>query len=279
MDIYEELVQLRREGRRGALATIITTKGSIPSFASAKMLIRDDGSLVGTIGGGCVEAEIITGARKVMEQEKPEIFEFNLTNNPNFDTGLICGGTLEVFVEPVLSDPQLYIFGGGHIGLQTYKIAQMAGFQVVVADDRAAFANRERFPEAKEVYTDDWGKILASLAPSDSSFILIATRGHREDMRVLQWAVDTKARYIGMIGSRRKVITTCKELQKLGTPASKFDRLHAPVGFDIGATTPEEIAIAVLAEMIAVRRKSEAAVPHMRYPKLATDDSLMKSAS
>lgn len=143
----------------------------------------------------------------------------------------------------------------------------------------ASAATAVRTDVAPMKYADDWGKILASITPGDSSFILIATRGHREDMRVLQWAVETKARYIGMIGSRRKVITTCKELQKLGTEASKFDRLHAPVGFDIGATTPEEIAIAVMAEMIAVRRKSEAAVPHMRYPKLATDNVPMKATS
>ncbi|MDR3439964.1 XdhC/CoxI family protein [Telmatospirillum sp.] len=277
MDIYEEVVRLRREGRRGALATIITTSGSIPSYSSAKMLVRDDGSIVGTIGGGCVEAEIITGARKVMELEKPETFEFSLNKNPSFDTGLVCGGTLEVFVEPILGDPTLYIFGAGHVGLSTYKVAQMVGFQVVIVDDRASFANQERFPEAREVYADDWDKVLASLNPPDTSFILVVTRGHREDMHVLQWAVDTKARYIGMIGSKRKVITVCKELQKIGVPASKFDRVHAPVGFDIGATTPEEIAVAVTAEMIAVRRQSQAALPHMRRLKLVETDEPAKS--
>ncbi|PKU24910.1 XdhC family protein [Telmatospirillum siberiense] len=279
MDIYEELVRLRREGRRGALATIITTTGSIPSYSSAKMLVRDDGSVVGTIGGGCVEAEVITGARKVMEQEKPETFEFNLNKNPSFDTGLVCGGSLEVFVEPILGDPTLYIFGAGHVGLNVYKVAQMAGFQVVVIDDRVSFANRERFPEAQEVYADDWDKVMASLNPPDTSFILVVTRGHREDMHVLQWAVDTKARYIGMIGSKRKVITVCKELQKLGVPASKFDRVHAPVGFDIGATTPEEISVAVAAEMIAVRRHSQSALPYMRRLQLVSDEVQEKSAS
>jgi xanthine dehydrogenase accessory factor len=279
MDIYEEIVRLRHEGRSGALATIIATSGSIPSHASAKMLVRDDGSIVGTIGGGCVEAEIITSARKVIEQEKPETFEFNLTKNPSFDTGLICGGTLEVFVEPILSEPLVYLFGAGHVGYHTYRIAQTVGFKTIVVDDRVSFANRDRFPEAEEVYAEDWDKVLAQLSPPENSFILIATRGHREDMRVLQWAVDSKARYVGMIGSRRKVITMCKELQKLGVPSCKFDRLHAPVGLDIGATTPEEIAVAVVAEMIAVRRRSDAALPHMRYPMLVADENVVKSAS
>lgn len=272
MDVYEEVVRLRREGRRGALATIITTTGSIPSYASAKMLVRDDGTVVGTIGGGCVEAEVITGARKVMEMERPETFEFNLNKNPTFDTGLVCGGSLEVFVEPILGDPTLYIFGAGHVGLSTSKIARMAGFKVVVIDDRSAFANPDRFPEADEVIAEDWAKVMASLDPPDTSFILIVTRGHREDMRVLQWAVGTRARYVGMIGSKRKVLTVCKELQKEGMPAASFERVHAPVGFDIGATTPEEIAIAVVAEMIAVRRRSASALPYMRRLQIVSGD-------
>jgi xanthine dehydrogenase accessory factor len=272
MDVYEELVRLRREGRCAALATIITTQGSIPSFASAKMLVRDDGSVVGTIGGGCVEAQVITAARKVIEQEKPETLEFNLHNNPTFDTGLVCGGTLEVFLEPILPQPVLYIFGAGHVGLYTHKVATLAGFQVVVVDDRASFANRERFPEALDVQCGDWDATLAALTPHDTSFILIVTRGHREDMRVLRWAVTTKARYIGMIGSKRKVVTIYKELQKQGFTADRFDRVHAPVGLDIGATTPEEIAIATVAEMIAFRRHSTAALPSMRYLKVIAEE-------
>ena len=273
MDIYEELIRLRREGRKGVLATIVTTKGSIPSHASAKMLIRDDGTIVGTIGGGCVEASIITSARKVMDLEKPELFEFNLDKTPDLDSGLVCGGTLEVFVEPIVGDPVLYILGAGHVGLATYKIARIAGFQVVVVDDRESFANHDRFPEARDILTGDWNASLTTLDPPDTAFVLIVTRGHREDMRVLRWAVETKARYIGMIGSRRKVVLVCRTLQEQGVAASQFERVHAPVGLDIGAATPEEIAVAVVAEMIAVRRQCAAAVPHMRFLKLMANET------
>src|SRR5205823_7779360 len=151
-DIYEEIGKLRREGRRGAVATIVNAQGSIPSFRTAKMLVRDDGSIVGTIGGGCVEAEIWQSAREVMEQEKPRTLTFNLNQNPKFDTGLVCGGTLEIFVEPVLPIPVLYLFGAGHVAHNLYKVAHNAGFDAVVVDDRESYANRERFPEASEVH-------------------------------------------------------------------------------------------------------------------------------
>src|SRR3954465_6765738 len=132
MDIYEEIVKLRREGRRGAVATIVSVRGSIPSFQTAKMLVGDDGSIVGTIGGGCVEAEVWQAARDVMEQEKPRTLTFNLNQNPKFDTGLVCGGTLEGYVEPVLPIPVLYVFGAGHVAYNVYKVAKIAGFDVVV---------------------------------------------------------------------------------------------------------------------------------------------------
>ncbi len=265
MDIYEEIVRLRREGRKGALATIINVRGSIPSFATAKMLVRDDGSIAGTIGGGCVEAEVWQAAREVMEQEKPRSLTFDLNQNPKYDTGLVCGGTLEVFIEPVLPISVLYLFGAGHVAHNVYQIARVAGFDVVVVDDRENYANRQRFPEAREILADDFDRAVAQLTPGEAAFIVIVTRGHRDDMRVLRWAVGTRAGYIGMIGSKRKVVSIYRELEKEGIPAAAFDRVHAPVGLDIGAVTPEEIAVAIVAEMIAFRRHAEAALPHMRY--------------
>src|SRR5512144_549328 len=127
MDVYEEITRLRRDGRRGALATIVNVRGSIPSFETAKMLVRDDGSIVGTIGGGCVEAEVWQAAREVMEQEKPRTLTFNLNNNPKYDSGLVCGGTLDVFVEPILPAAVLYVFGAGHVAANIYKVAKIAG--------------------------------------------------------------------------------------------------------------------------------------------------------
>src|SRR3954454_15823878 len=245
MDIYEHIVELRRQGRRGAVATITNVRGSIPSFQTAKMLVRDDGSISGTIGGGCVEAEVWQAAREVMEQEKPRSLTFNLNNDPKYDTGLVCGGTLEVFIEPVLPPALLYIFGAGHVAFNVCRVAAVAGFDVIVTDDRSSYATQERFPDAREVRALDFDEGTRNLDPSESSYILIVTRGHRDDMRLLRWAVQTRSRYVGMIGSKRKVITISKALQEEGLPGHLFDRVHAPVGIDIGAVTPEEIAIAI----------------------------------
>jgi xanthine dehydrogenase accessory factor len=265
MDLYEEIVRLRKDGRRGAVATIVNVRGSIPSFKTAKMLVRDDGSIVGTIGGGCVEAEVWQAAREVMESERPRTLSFDLNNDPKYDTGLVCGGTLEIFVEPILPPADLYIFGAGHVAASLYKVARMAGFDVSIIDDRESYANRERFPEAQQVIAEDFDKAMAQIAPGESSYIVIVTRGHRDDMRVLRWAVQTPARYVGMIGSKRKTIGIFKELQKEGLPARLFDRVHAPVGLDIGAITPDEIAVSITAELIAKRRNVERELPHMSW--------------
>lgn len=269
MDIYEEIPRLRREGRKAALATITNVRGSIPSFETAKMLVRDDGSIVGTIGGGCVEAEVWEAARLVIQNEKPQTLTFNLNNNPKYDTGLVCGGTLEVFIEPVLPVSTLYIFGAGHVAWSLYKVARIAGFEIVVIDDRETYANRERFPEARDVYADEYEHVMAQLTPSEASYMVIVTRGHRDDMRVLRWAAETPARYIGMIGSQRKVIAIYKELEKEGISPEKLSRVYAPVGIEIGAITPEEIAVSIVAELIAIRRGSEAPLPHMKSAKAA----------
>lgn len=279
MDIYEQIVQLRREGRRGAVATIVSVRGSIPSFRTAKMLVRDDGSIAGTIGGGCVEAEVWQAAREVMESEKPRTLTFDLNQDPKYDTGLVCGGTLEVFVEPVLPPALLYIFGAGHVAANLCRASANAGFDVIVSDDRSSYVTKERFPDAHEVHALDFDEATQKLDPNESSYIVIVTRGHRDDMRILRWAVRTRARYVGMIGSKRKVIEISKTLQEEGLPAHLFDRVHAPIGLDIGAITPEEIAIAITAELIALRRHADAALPHMSWFKKDRDEAAEKANS
>ena len=271
MDIYEQIVQLRREGRRGAVATIVNSRGSIPSFRTAKMLVRDDGSIVGTIGGGCVEADVWQAAREVMDSEKPRTLTFDLNQDPKYDTGLVCGGTLEVFVEPVLPPALLYVFGAGHVAVNLCQVAGNAGFELIVTDDRTSYATKDRFPGAREVHALEFDEATKTLDPNETSYIVIVTRGHRDDMRILRWAVQTRARYVGMIGSKRKVIEIFKTLQNEGVPAHLFDRVHAPVGLDIGAITPEEIAVAITAELIAIRRHSTAALPHMTWLRSASE--------
>lgn len=257
MDLYEELVRLRKSGQKCALATIVEVNGSIPSYESAKILVREDGSLAGTIGGGCVEAEVWNAAREVIATETPRRLKFNLGQDAAYDNGLICGGQLEVFVEPVVPEPNAIIFGGGHISKSLSKVARTAGFSTVIVDNREMFANRERFPEADEIYAEEYEEVFAKLQTNSSTYLIIVTRGHRDDMRVLRWAVGQPARYIAMIGSRRKVIGVVKELEKEGLDRESFARVYAPMGLEIGAITPEEIAISVVAEMIAVRRSPE----------------------
>ena len=256
-DVFEELVRLRRAGRKCALATIVQVNGSIPSYESAKMLIRDDGSMLGTVGGGCVEAEVWTAGREVIESEKPKHLSFTLNQDAAYENGLICGGQLNVFVEPVVPQPRAVIFGAGHISKSLARVARTAGFATVIVDDRDAFACRDRFPEADEIFAEDYEAVFPKLSIGASSYLIVVTRGHRDDLRVLRWAVTTPARYIAMIGSKRKTIAVVKELEKEGLPRQAFERIFAPMGFEIGAITPEEIAVSVVAEMIAARRAPE----------------------
>ena len=255
MDIFEEILRLRRAGKRAALATIVHTNGSIPSYESSRMLVREDGSIAGTIGGGCVEAEVWAAAKEVIQAEAPRKMVFNLNHEASYDNGLICGGTLEIFVEPILPQPILYIFGGGHVSIALAGAASTAGFAVGVVDDRETFANAERFPMAHEIYTS-YEEAFEKIKPNASTYMVIVTRGHRDDLRVLGWAVKTAAHYIGMIGSKRKVLSVYKALEAEGVAPEAFERVHAPVGLEIGALTPEEIAVSIAAELIAVRRNA-----------------------
>jgi len=180
---------------------------------------------------------------------------FNLNNEASYDSGLICGGTLEIFVEPILPQPVVCLFGAGHISLALAKSADAAGFGVIVVDDRDAFANQERFPMARQILTS-YDDAFQSLAPNCSSYLVIATRGHRDDMRVLAWAVRTAARYVGMIGSKRKVLSVYQALEREGYRTEEFANVYAPIGLNIGALSPDEIAVSILAELIAVRRNA-----------------------
>ena len=258
MDLFEEIVRMRRSGRRGALATIVHTNGSIPSYESSRMLVREDGSTLGTVGGGCVEADVWAAAKEVMQKEAPRKMVFHLNNEASYDNGLICGGTVEVFVEPILPQPMLYLFGGGHVSTAVARAAHSVGFGVGVVDDREAFANSQRFPMAQAIFTS-FEDAMQKLQPNSSTYLVIVTRGHKEDMRMLAWAVRTQARYVGMIGSKRKVLSVYRALEKEGYHMDEFERVYAPMGLDIGALSPEEIAVSIVAELVAVRRNAAAA--------------------
>ncbi|MGO9417836.1 XdhC family protein [Roseiarcus sp.] len=259
MDVYEELIRERNAGRMCVLATIVNAVGSVPSHATAKLLLREDGSIVGTVGGGAAEAAVIEEAKRVLASGRPKLASFDLHENPRMDIGMVCGGSLNVFIEPVRPAPLAYLFGAGHVGALTAAAARIARIDVEVIDDRPEFACAERFPGARAIHAGDIDTTLAALKPNANALIFIAGRSHELDARALRWAIDTPAFYIGMIGSRRKVQFVYHKLKTEGVTDDQLSRVHAPVGLNIGAATAEEIAISVVAEMVSEIRHVEAA--------------------
>jgi xanthine dehydrogenase accessory factor len=352
-EIYLEIVKALEKGEKLALATLITRVGSAPRAIGAKYLIKEDGTSLGSIGGGCVEAEVWQGAREVMKSGEGGVLHFALTAEQLAEGGLICGGNIDIFVEPlkeefmpiyrevvkmeqkggaavlatlismdglfpkgkpskalfkvsgerlgsffdgkelerrifeesqallnekkprvivissgredvswkkmevllepIFSEPTVYIFGAGHISQQLSPLAKRVHFKVVVIDDREMFANRERFPEADQVIVSEFEECFDRFSIDESSYIVIVTRGHLYDGSVLEQAVKTNARYIGMIGSKKKIRTLYQNLMEKGVPKDALDRVHAPIGLDIHSETPEEIGVSIIAELIKAR--------------------------
>lgn len=259
-DIFKEIARIKSEGGSAALATIIKVNDSAPREAGSKMLIRSDGTILGSIGGGSPEAAICREAMNVIREAKPKVLHFNLTEEEIAGDGMLCGGNMDIFIEPILSQPYLYIFGAGHISFSISKIAKMVEFKVVVIDDRAEFANKNRFPETDEIFAEDFSEVFSKLKINRSSYIVIVTRGHKFDEKVLEWAVNTEANYIGMIGSGKKKEVVFSNLQSKGISKELLEDVHAPIGLNIHAETPEEIAVSIMAEIIKVRRKRGHAV-------------------
>lgn len=253
-DLYEEIVRLRKQGSQGALATIVRHLGSTPRKDNAKMLIRDDGSSLGSVGGGCVEAEVWSKAQEVIASGRANLLKFTMSEEDAEKDGLICGGTVEIFIEPILSDPQLIIMGAGHLGQAVARLAGPVGFQVVVLDDRESFASRDRFPDADRLIVSPFELGLDHLKVRKNSYILVVTRGHSHDQLATESAVQTDASYVGLVGSRRKIKIIVEKLLEKGLAPETLRKLYAPIGLDIGSETPEEIAISVMAELIALRK-------------------------
>ena len=252
LDIYQEIIKLLTDGGEAALATVISAGDSTPRKIGSRMLVRADGSILGTIGGGAVELETIKIAAAVIRSGKAEKHQFVLT--PEKELGMTCGGEMEIFIEPIQPAPTLYLIGAGHIALALAKMAKMLNFRVMVVDERPAFATKERFPEAEMVLAEDFSSAFLKLKIEPHSYIVIVTHNHAHDQEALEWALHTPARYIGMIGSRNKVKTLFKNLAAKGVDQKLLDQVHSPIGLDISAETPEEIAVSILAEMIKVKR-------------------------
>jgi xanthine dehydrogenase accessory factor len=239
---------------RAALATIVARAGSTPRKDPAKMLVYEDGRRTGTIGGGCMEAEVCRAALDVLRRGKPQLLKFDLTGDDAEDGGLICGGTLEVHVEPIGPDPNLFIFGAGHVGRCVAAVAASVGFRITVVDDRIKYANRDLFPNAASLVVGEWEEAFRQLPVNESSYLLIVTRGHSHDLVCLRYALNSPARYVGLLGSRRKIKLFQEQLLAEGMDPRQFLRLHSPVGIEIGAETPEEIAVSIAAQLVAVRK-------------------------
>lgn len=240
-------------GKRAVLATVVSSRGSAPRKAGAKMLIRGDGTFIGTVGGGDVEQQVKEKAIEVMKSREPQIVHFDLSGRGE-ETAMICGGQMDVFLEPILPAETLYLFGAGHIAQSTAAIGKMLGFRVVVVDPRPEYNNADRFPGADSLIVEEYDSAFARLSVDEGSYIIIYTTGHVLDEQCLCFAVSTKAKYIGMIGSSRKVREVKQRLLQKGVPRQQLDRVYAPIGIEIGAEIPQEITISILAEIIKVKR-------------------------
>lgn len=252
-NIWEEIGHLQKSGERGALATIVGTKGSTPRKAGAKMLVLPGGKTLGTIGGGCLEAEVYEEARQVIKTGRPRLVSYDLSEKEASDLGLVCGGTMDVFVEPVGADPSLLIFGAGHVAHPLAQVGKLLGFRVTVLDDREYFANPQRFPEADRTVVGEFKALAEEATLGPSTYVVIVTRGHEHDREVLASLINKPLAYLGMIGSRAKVDKVFRILREDGVPQEVLRRVHAPIGLDIGAESPEEVAVAIMAEILAVK--------------------------
>jgi xanthine dehydrogenase accessory factor len=248
--------------------TVVRAQGSTPQRAGAKMLVFADGRTVGTIGGGCYENEAIGKARLSIADGRPVLLHYELNDDFAQENGLICGGRMDVHVDPLLPDPALYIVGAGHVGFHLGRIAADAGFRITVVDDREKFANDQRFPGANVVVEPipDW---LHRADIPASAFVVVLTRGHQHDLDAMRALAARDLRYLGLIGSRAKVARIYSALLGEGLPKECFERIHAPIGFDIGAVTPAEIAVSILAELIAIRRGADTSGLSMRRINLS----------
>jgi xanthine dehydrogenase accessory factor len=256
-EILQAQLELIAEGRRGALATVVRVSGSTPQQVGARLLLRDDGTTVGTVGGGAVEKAVLEALRRVLDGGEPELLAWDLTR----DLAMCCGGRMELFVEPLAPPPRLWLLGAGHVAKPTASLARSVGFEVVVVDEREELNCAERFPGCR-LLLDDPSDALKREPLGSRDWVLIVTHDHQLDERALEAAASNPGRYVGLVGSRRKVFRLVERVQAKRGGDLPVERVFAPVGLDIGAVTPEEIAVSIVAELVALRRGRPA--PHLR---------------
>jgi len=257
-EILKEAFGRIDKGETIAWVTVVDTKGSTPREVGAKMLVNKDGLIAGTIGGGITEARVIEETKQALKEGKGRFLTYHLTKEQAaLDEGAICGGEMKIFIDILQPKEEVLIFGAGHIAVCVSKLAKMVGFRAVIIDDRKEFANQDRFPEADKIIIESIDKALQHIKITPSTYIIIVTRGHLQDQEVLASVIKSNAAYLGMIGSRKKNATVFQQLTKKGISQEELNKVHAPIGIDINAQTPEEIAVSIMAEIIQIRRKKE----------------------
>ncbi|MEQ1871561.1 MAG: XdhC/CoxI family protein [Vicinamibacterales bacterium] len=252
-EVFAAVNDAIERGEPAALVTVVSTTGSTPQRVGAKMLVFGDGRMVGTIGGGCYENDAFGKARESLISRQPQLVHYELDDDFAQDTGLICGGQMSVYIEPIEPSPELYVIGAGHVGYSLATMAHEVGFKVHVVDDREKFANAERFPNAAEVVTEDIPQWIGRTQFPPHAYVVVVTRGHNNDLDAMRLLLARQLRYLGLIGSRAKVARIYTQLKEEGIGIESMRQVHAPIGLEIGAVTPQEIGVSILAELIAVK--------------------------
>ena len=252
-NFFEKIVELKKSGEPAAFAIVIKIEGSTPRKVGAKMVILKDGKAVGTLGGGDLEKRVIEEAINAIKQGQPRIASFTLDIEKG-KLDMMCGGKLDVYIEPILQEEKLIIFGAGHITRSLAPLMRGAGFQVSVVEDSPDLLQKDKFPETEDLILTDMEQFARDLLPDPRTYIVLLSRGFSRDKAILTQLIQKDFKYIGMIGSLRKINTMKEDLQKEGIPEEAFSKLKAPIGLDIGAETPEEIAISIAAEIVAVKK-------------------------
>jgi xanthine dehydrogenase accessory factor len=251
-NIYSAILEAQASGQSAALCTVIKSSGSVPRHSTSKMLVFADGKFVGTIGGGEMENRTIETAKQVARSGQATIMEYNLVDPKQGDPG-VCGGTVEIFIEPINPPPSVIIVGAGHVGRATAHLAKWLGFRVIVNDDRAELVSPEWIPEADAYLPGALDDHLTEIALSPQTYVLLLTRGVQFDVALLPKLLNANVAYIGVIGSKRRWTQALKELREKGVAEEKLARVHSPIGLELNAETPEEIAVSIMAEIVMLR--------------------------
>jgi xanthine dehydrogenase accessory factor len=252
--IYQALTEIEKNNQSAALCTVVKSEGSTPRHVGSKMLVYPDGKFIGTVGGGDLEHRVLDEAWMALSDGTPRYLHYNMADPSRGDPG-VCGGQVEVFVEPILPAPTLVVIGAGHVGKAVVHLAKWLGFHVVVSDDRAEFCTPEAVPGADEYYPVEMGKLAESLKITNRTYLVVTSRGSSVDALGLPPLLESNAAYIGVIGSKRRWATTVKALKEKGVRDEAIAKVHSPMGLELQAETPEEIAVSIMAEVLMVRDK------------------------